>query len=187
VGGFVVAAEQDARQRAVICQDCWFWKEMSCALANPVADVCANRRPVRGRVNEQAPVAATVEVTPTPERLQPAARVPFAANAPEATFSIAQVRQAHPAPAPRADQRLELFEQPVARVLPPSFRDIRAGRAAAAMRQPAEVAAVIIPVAEVEAQPALIESSVPGFEQLCERVRLRTAARLSRTVVSGIA
>lgn len=169
---------------------------MSCALANPEADVCANRRPVRGRIVSApaqqmavAPqVAAAAPLQPAAVAT-PAARVPFAANAPEATFSIAQVREVqHPAPAPRGDVPLELFEQPV-RMTPPSFRDIRAGRAAAAMRQPAEVAAVVIPVSEVEAQPTLSTepAAMPGFEQLCERVRLRTAARMSRAGAPGLA
>ncbi|MBC7460263.1 MAG: hypothetical protein H7287_02775 [Thermoleophilia bacterium] len=161
---------------------------MSCALANPEADVCANRRPVRGRVGAaSAPQTQVAARVAAPAPLQPAAltqpaRVPFAANAPEATFSIAQVREVrHPAPAPRSMAPLELFEQPV-RITPPSFRDIRAGRAAAAMRHPAEVTAVVIPVAEVDAQPVLVSEplTMPCFEQLCERVRQRTAARLSR-------
>ena len=166
---------------------------MSCALANPVADVCANRRPVRGRAAlpeqpQQAqlvPMAAghAAAAVATPQVAAPTAtRVPFAANAPEATFSIAQVREAAgpvPVPAPRATLQADGFEQPV-RVVPPSFRDIRAGRAAAAQRAP--IAEVVIPVAEVEAQPRLTFDTVPaGMEQMVERVRRRTAARLSRT------
>jgi hypothetical protein len=72
------------------------------------------------------------------------------------------------------------------RTAPPSFREIRA--AAAASRAP--IAEVRIPVAELEGQtltmavahaPAhVVQAVLPGMDQLVERVRQRTAARISR-------
>jgi hypothetical protein len=200
VGGFVVPSEHDVRERASICQDCWFWKEMSCALASPENGVCANRRPVRGRrlqtptPPQQASLvpladghAAQVQA-PAPQPMQPAARAPFGETAPEATFSLAQVREPVPAAVPRPARTPMADIAQRVRTSPPSFREIRA--AAAASRAP--MAQVTIPVAEVEGgtltqlarreaaaqQPQ--QGSLPGMDQLVERVRQRAAQRLSR-------
>jgi len=162
---------------------------MSCALANPKEGAaCANRRPVRGRARQplQPVQASLVPVAAGHERLEPAAAAPtpFSADAPEATFSLVQLC----APAAPATGRAPVdVDQPV-RTMPPSFREIRAGqtsvRAAAATRVP--VAEVRIPVSQLdadslfEAAPAGGTVVLPGMEQLVERVRQRTAARLSR-------
>lgn len=185
-------SEHDVRQRASICQDCWFWKEMSCALASPENGVCANRRPVRGRrvqtptPPQQAslvPLAAG-HAAPVQAPMQPAARAPFSERAPEATFSLAQVReQSQPAiPRPARTPMADIAQR--VRTTPPSFREIRA--AAAASRAP--IAQVTIPVAEVEGgtltqlarREAAAQAPLPGMDQLVERVRQRAAQRLSR-------
>jgi hypothetical protein len=180
------------RQRAVICQDCWFWKEMSCALASPVNDVCANRRPVHGRRAQRPALPAQASLVPlaaghaspdAPERLAPAARAPFAETAPEATFSLTQVREPD-ASAVVPPVEPEAMVQPL-RSNPPSFREIRSGRAAASSRAP--IAEVRIPISELERsvpEAAPAQCVLPGIDQLVERVRLRTAARLSRAAVS---
>jgi len=198
VGGFLVPSKhEEVRQRAVICQDCWFWKEMSCALANPESDVCANRRPVHGRAArpeqpQQASLVPTAmghglngPLMPAAATITPAAArhvvEPFRADAPEATFSLAQLRPEPVTASASADRSVQHVERTPGQ--PPSFREIRSGRAAAASRAP--VAEVRIPVAELELQPQLAESQIvaPGMEQLVERVRRRTAARISRTPV----
>lgn len=163
---------------------------MSCALASPVDGVCANKRPVQGRRAlagrqlDQAsltPLAAGHEIQAAPSI---AASTPFAADAPEATFSMARLHEPSVERVPTAAP-----SQPRAvRSAPPSFREIRSGRAAAARREP--VAEVTIPVAEVEAgtllsdaashAPAATAAMLPSMDQLVERVRQRTAARLSR-------
>jgi hypothetical protein len=187
-----VSEGQDVRQRASICQDCWFWKEMSCALASPTDGVCANKRPVQGRraARPEAPTqpqltplaaghaAGTFEPTPAP--------APFPADAPESTFTMSQLR------APE-QPRLRAIDAPVVdtpaatRTSPPSLREIRSGRAVAASRAP--VAQVRIPVHEHESgtllsdaaahAPAVNAVALAGMDQLVERVRQRTAARLS--------
>lgn len=206
-------SEHDVRQRAVICQDCWFWKEMSCALASPVDGVCANKRPVQGRRAAATPAQASLvplaagHARPEALPVQPAARVaaptahaapaahvaalhaapePFATDAPEATFSMAQLR-AEAAPARQPATSVDATMQPI-RTSPPSFREIRAGRAAAASRAP--VAEVRIPVSELEGGTLISDAArherpgmtpvLPGMDQLVERVRQRTAARLGR-------
>ncbi|MCW2923315.1 MAG: hypothetical protein JWM98_719 [Thermoleophilia bacterium] len=177
-------SELGVRQRAVICQDCWFFQELSCALANPENGVCANRRPVNGRIataRATSPVQATLVPVAPGHAMAPAAVAPFAADAPESTFSLAQVAEAAPrstlaAAATAFDGRIA--QPAAARTAPPSFREIRSGRAAAAARVP--VAQVTIPLAEVEGDLAPLQASLPGMDQLVERVRQRTAARLSR-------
>lgn len=181
-------SEHDVRQRASICQDCWFWQEMSCALANPNEGAsCANRRPVRGRARrvEQAPLVPVSNG----HGEQVAARAPFGVDAPEATFSLVQLCEAPAGDGTTTVEATVDLAQPV-RSAPPRFRDIRAGRvggrAAAATRAP--VAEVRIPASQVEAE-RLFEATpagsvapvLPGMEQLVERVRQRTAARLSRS------
>ena len=179
-------SEHDVRQRASICQDCWFWKEMSCALASPDNGVCANRRPVRGRKAQAPALPQQATLVPLAEGhaarvQQPAAAAPFGATAPESTFSIAQVRET---PIPLGTMRTPMADitQRV-RTTPPSFREIRA--AAAASRAP--IAQVTIPVAELEggtltslapAEP--VQAKSPCLDQLAERVRARAAQRLSR-------
>ncbi len=164
-------SEHGVRQRAVICQDCWFFKEMNCALASPENGVCANRRPVNGRV-----------VAPRVAKVTPATLAPFSADAPEATFSLAQVVPTGPvAPAPAAVQQQLHVADVAARPVhgaPPSYREIRSGRAAAASRAP--VAEVRIPISEVDGDVAPMQRALPGMDQLVERVRQRTAARISR-------
>lgn len=148
-----------------------------------------------------APASAPAQV-PTPRRATPqgvapaaavpapaasqatAAHAPFGASAPESTFSLTQVREVA-APRVAASRRERAVEQTV-RAAPPSFREIRSGRAAAASRAP--VAEVRIPVTELDggsfetvAMPAPAQVALPGMEQLVERVRQRTAARLSRS------
>lgn len=191
-------SEHDVRQRAAICQDCWFWKEMSCALASPVDGTCANKRPVQGRRATAVPAQASLVPLAAGHGLDVAARsrqqvaasapTPFSADAPEATFTMARLRadeaarghghETVPMPVP---------ELPV-RSAPPSFREIRSGRAAAASRAP--VAEVRIPLEELEGGTLLAQASstphepattLSGIDQLVERVRQRTAARLSRT------
>lgn len=203
VGDFVVPSEHDVRQRAVICRDCWFFQEMSCALANPTDGVCANKRPVQGRrtssaraVTQQArlvPLASGHAIAALAEERSSSVAspvtqqaTPFAADAPEATFSLAQLRQA-PVAAPAPVDRVAPVQQ--VRSTPPSFREIRSGRAAASSRAP--VAEVRIPLAELD-DPSLfrpstvdgatggVQHALPGMDQLVERVRQRTAARLSR-------
>lgn len=167
---------------------------MSCALASPENGVCANRRPVRGR-RVQAPVPP-VQPSLVPlavgHALEPAAVAPFSATAPESTFSLAQVRAVEPEP-PAQDVASTPAPEVAARVrsVPPSFKEIRAGRAAAASRTP--VAQVRIPVAELDgsvmcldpAEPPQVQVQPLGMEALVERVRQRTAARLSRAALSS--
>jgi hypothetical protein len=112
---------------------------------------------------------------------QPAATAPFAATAPESTFSIAQVRETAPAPAAVRTPMADIAQR--VRTAPPSFREIRA--AAAASRAP--IAQVTIPAVEVErgtltqlAQRGAAQQQLPCMDQLVERVRQRTARRLSR-------
>lgn len=184
------------RQRASICKDCWFWKEMSCALASPTDGVCANKRPVQGRAAVRPAPAAQAALTPLAHghalaERDVAARVdapstePFSTDAPEATFSMAQLREVPAAPvAPGSEAPVV----PVRRSVP-SFREIRSGRAAAAGRAPE--AQVRIPLAEVDAAslfsdatnhaPAAAAALLPCMDSLVERVRQRTAARLSRS------
>lgn len=179
-------SEHDVRQRASICQDCWFWKEMSCALASPESGVCANRRPVHGR-RAQAAAPAQAQLVPLAaghgsERLAPAAQAPFGERAPEATFSLTEVRSAPVTAGPAVTSQLDMDVREL-RSAPPSFREIRSGRAAAAARTP--VAEVRIPVDEVEGVTADLgpsQTALPGMDQLVERVRMRTAARLSRSM-----
>lgn len=182
----------DGRMRAVICRDCWFWREMSCALPSPEGDSCANRRPVHGRVVEARAASANIDVEPavarqappvtpllpatpvvpatpslpvTPaaaERAQPAAPAlvpaPFAEQGPERTFSLVEVAPFTPPPSPRM-------------------------RAAAAPMPP-HGAAVTISAAE-SGVDGFVQPVLPGMEQLVERVRRRTAARLSRNHAAG--
>ncbi len=176
---------------------------MSCALASPTDGVCANKRPVQGRRSPVAKVAVDQpRLTPLAqghgrvdvERPAVAARQvaatdpshePFAADAPESTFSMAQLRSSDAAAQP--DAVVDIAAGP-RRTTPPSFREIRAGRAAAAGRTP--VAEVRIPLAEVEhgtllsdahAHAPVASPAMPGMDQLVERVRRRTAARLGRS------
>jgi hypothetical protein len=164
---------------------------MSCALASPENGVCANKRPVQGRRSamrgvdqpQLTPLAVGHAAQPADE---PRRTTPFAADAPEATFSIAQVRDTVATPAPQPDVVAPAAPTPI-RSAPPSFREIRAGRAAAAGRAP--VAELRIPVAEVESGTLLSDAAahapraaqcvLPGIDQLVERVRQRTAARLN--------
>lgn len=158
---------------------------MSCALTNPETGICANRRPVRGR---QTQLAVSAE-SPEPVDVAPAAaartttapaaaaiREPFGVDTPEATFSLSQLREPSadvPARAAAADAMQRV------RPGPPSFREIRAGRAAAAARMP--VAQVRIPVAQIDDQQTLaVEAALPGMDELVARVRRRTAARIQR-------
>lgn len=180
-------SEHDVRQRAVICQDCWFWKEMSCALASPVDNVCANKRPVQGR--RAAPQSATqAALVPLAEgHGREVVSPPFAADAPEATFTMAQLRA--PEPSGVVPQEVESASVRPIRSAPPSFREIRAGRAVAAGRAP--VAEVRIPVGELEVGTLISDAAanedasalVPCLDSLVERVRQRTAARLGRSGV----
>ncbi len=189
-------SEHDVRQRAVICQDCWFWKEMSCALASPVDGVCANKRPVQGRRATPQPVQATLVPLAAGHAMDVAAQVvaapvqpapvPFATDAPEATFTIAQLRA--PEPSATVPQEVESSAVRPIRTAPPSFREIRAGRAAAASRAP--IAEVRIPLGELEGGTLMSDAQrhdvatatalVPCMDSLVERVRQRTAARLNR-------
>jgi hypothetical protein len=198
-GGFFVPSEHDVRQRAVICQDCWFWKEMTCALASPTDGVCANKRPVRGRRAQPVGGVSQARLTPLADgharigdAVEPvtAPTTPFAADAPESTFSMAAVRPSIEQPGAADDRVVDLTSRP-ARAVPPSFRDIRAGRAVAAARVP--VAEVRIPVDELQGGTLVedarrfgsVESfSTANIDQLVERVRQRTAARLSRASVT---
>lgn len=109
---------------------------------------------------------------------------------------MAHLREAAPAPAEVVDLD-QAAPTPMAaraqRVTPPSFREIRSGRAAAAARAP--IAQVQVPVEELDAGTLLADARshvapqstppvamvLPGMEQLVERVRQRTAARLSRS------
>ncbi len=188
-------SEHDVHRRAVICQDCWFWKEMSCALASPVDGVCANKRPVQGRRGTAQPAQAALVPLAVGHAVDDAAMapaavespVPFAADAPEATFTMAQLRA--PTAAPVAPQEIESTAVRPIRTSPPSFREIRAGRAAAASRAP--VAEVRIPIGEIESGTLLSDAAhhvgpvgsptLPCMDSLVERVRQRTAARLNRT------
>lgn len=115
--------------------------------------------------------------------LQPAAQAPFSETAPEQTFSLAQVREVPTPPMPRPARTPMADIAQRVRTAPPSFREIRA--AAAASRAP--IAQVTIPAVEVEtgtltqlAQHEAAQHSIPCMEQLVERVRQRTAERLSR-------
>ena len=183
-------SEHDVRQRAAICQDCWFWKEMSCALASPESGVCANRRPVNGRalLKARAPKGQAALVPLAEGHAAIAASAPFSADAPESTFSLAQVTEqappAHPRPR-RVAADVSAQDAPAFRSAPPSFREIRSGRAAAAARAP--IAEVRIPLAEVEGVDAPIQAALPGMDQLVERVRQRTAARMSRSAAPRLA
>lgn len=188
-------SEHDVRQRAVICQDCWFWKEMSCALASPVDGLCANKRPVQGRRATPQPAQAALVPLAAGHAMDVAARVaapapgpvPFSTDAPEATFTIAQLR----APEPTGAVPHEVGSSAVRpiRTTPPSFREIRAGRAAAASRAP--IAEVRIPLNELDGgtlmsdaerhEPAASAAMLPCMDSLVERVRQRTAARLNRS------
>jgi hypothetical protein len=198
-----VPSEHDVRQRAVICQDCWFWKEMSCALASPVDGVCANKRPVQGRRATPQPAQAALvplaaghamdvaahAVAPVHAPVHPPvqpAPAPFATDAPEATFTIAQLRA--PESSAVAPQEVESTAVRPIRTTPPSFREIRAGRAAAASRAP--IAEVRIPLGELEngtllsdaaSQDSVPSAMLPCMDSLVERVRQRTAARLNRS------
>ncbi len=189
-------SEHDVRQRAAICQDCWFWKEMSCALASPVDGVCANKRPVQGRRSTPQPAQAALVPLATGHAMDVAARVaapahvsgpvPFATDAPEATFTIAQLR-APEQPSAIPPQNVESTAVRPIRTAPPSFREIRAGRAAAASRAP--IAEVRIPLGEIDGGTLLADAAqhgdgtsalLPCMDSLVERVRQRTAARLNR-------
>lgn len=173
---------------------------MSCALASPENGVCANKRPVQGRraaarrAVDQAqltPLAAGHAIT---ERPAVAASAPFTADAPEATFSMTQLREAHPG-VPEDEPTVVPMRVQGGRTAPPSFREIRSGRAAAASRAP--VAQVQIPADELDGgtllgdaaahAPAATAAMLPGMDQLVERVRQRTAARLSRAGSLGMA
>jgi hypothetical protein len=170
---------------------------MSCALPNPVSGVCANKRPVQGRrvgtpsPVEQAALTPLAEGHEMPRSPVPtadvAAATPFSADAPEATFSMSQLRVVE------SSEHVIRAEAPaqVTASSRPSFREIRAGRAAASSRAP--VAEVRIPIDELEsgtlvadaarhASTAPAPAPVPaGMDQLVERVRQRTAARMSRS------
>ena len=123
-----------------------------------------------------APVHAPVQPAP----------VPFGTNAPEATFTIAQLRA--PETPGIAPQEVESSAVRPIRTTPPSFREIRAGRAAAASRAP--IAEVRIPLGELDGGTLLSDAErhenatavamVPCMDSLVERVRQRTAARLNR-------
>jgi hypothetical protein len=173
----------------VICQDCWFWKEMSCALASPVDGVCANKRPVQGRRSTPQPAQAALVPLASGHAMDVAARgatpVPFSTDAPEATFTIAQLRA--PETTNVIPQEVESTAVRPIRTAPPSFREIRAGRAAAASRAP--IAEVRIPLDELDGGTLLADaarhdegaaSMLPCMDSLVERVRQRTAARLNR-------
>lgn len=186
-----MSERHDARERAEICKDCWFWKEMACALPNPVNGVCANKRPIRARNSiknkksvEQAPLIPLAQghsvgdFKPTEQVASARPERPFAPDDPEATFSIQQVRNSPASP-------------------PPKFREIRARQAAAAAAARPLESAVSIPVNEVESGtlisdaedhylvPAIIQSPaasvLPDMEQLRDRVRRRTAARIAQS------
>jgi hypothetical protein len=153
---------------------------MSCALANPEAGACANRRPVRGRTRKPA-APAQPPLIPLAEghsRLRP-----FSEAAPEATFSLTAVREPELVAAPSADVATDMPQPDVLQPLrstPPSFREIRAGRAVAAARAP--IAEARIPLADLDdAQTRMAFTNVDGagLDELVERVRRRTAARLS--------
>lgn len=154
-------SEHDGRQRAQLCQDCWFWREMSCALPNPEGSSCANRRPLQGRA--VAPIAELAPREDAPAPAQPmrvAAVVPFPETAPEANFSIVSV----------AERRAAVDRSPAM----PSAREIRARAAAARVDDDGAAAAVRISVPE----PSRNQPMLPGMEALVERVRRRTAERL---------
>lgn len=154
---------------------------MSCALASPESGACANRRPVRGRSTrpvepkqpQLVPLADGHAVTMVP--VAPAAAAPFSEAAPEASFSLTALTTEPTTDEPRTPGDLEQ----AIRSVPPSFREIRAGRAAAAARAP--IAEVRIPIEAIES-PQLRMSTVPGdgLDELVERVRRRTAERLAR-------
>lgn len=168
---------------------------MSCALASPTDGVCANKRPVQGRAASRPVVVGQATLTPLAQGhaadagIRVAARAepvpaPFSMDAPESTFSMARLREAAPvAEAARPDMASAAVRTP-----PPSFREIRAGRAAAAGRAPE--AELRIPLSELETAtlfsdatshaPAATAALLPCMDSLVERVRQRTAARLSR-------
>ncbi len=164
---------------------------MSCALASPENGVCANKRPVRGRraamqrVEQPplTPLAAGHAIDSAPTQ----SPQPFAADAPESTFSLTQARERVPV-APASTITATAVPEAVAhtpRSLP-TFREIRAGRAAAAGRTPVAELRISSSVAEsgtliadaAEHAPHAMQCVMPGMEQLVERVRQRTAARL---------
>jgi hypothetical protein len=173
---------------------------MSCALASPVDGLCANKRPVQGRRSTPQPAQAALVplaaghamdvaahvASPVHAPVQPAP-VPFSTDAPEATFTIAQLRT--PEPTVGAPQEVESSAVRPIRATPPSFREIRAGRAAAASRAP--IAEVRIPLSELEGgtlmsdaerhEAAATSALLPCMDSLVERVRQRTAARLNRS------
>lgn len=187
-------SEHDVRQRAAICQDCWFWKEMSCALASPVDGVCANKRPVQGRRSAPQPAQAALVPLATGHEMDVAARAaaaapaPFATDAPEATFTIAQLRHPVQQSSVTPHEVASTAARPI-RTAPPSFREIRSGRAAAASRAP--IAEVRIPLGELDGGTLLADAEhhggdgasalLPCMDSLVERVRQRTAARLNRS------
>jgi len=174
---------------------------MSCALANLTSGICADRRPVHGRSVSQPAVAPeqpqfavaarfgsppAMPAVHTPRVLEPA--VPFGQDAPEATFSLTQLRAAQqPLEGMDPSPAVAVVAASPAVQAPPSFREIRAGRAAAAARVP--VAEVRIPMAELESPESLlidravprVSPGAPCMEQLVERVRRRAAARLQRS------
>lgn len=189
-----------------MCTDCWFWREMSCALANPVNGACANRRPVRGRAirpvvpaqaqlvplaaghewqADQPAAVATVVAAPA---VAPAAPVAVAALAvPAAPTHEAAVASTvvHVGPAPfSSDAPEQTFTASALRGALPSAREIRAARAAAATRPP--VAEVVVPMEAAGGMQLSLTSERTRavgsdcIDQLVERVRRRTAARLSR-------
>lgn len=160
---------------------------MSCALASPVSGVCANKRPVKGRgaaARPGAPLQATLHPLAigharidAPAAVGAAAAprvVPFGADDPEANFSVTEVT------APVAHEALHSPPvaplQPVAAGRPPSFREIRA--AAARIEGGEELLVEIAPEPDPEWQGMAL--TLPGMDGLVERVRRRTAARLSR-------
>jgi hypothetical protein len=176
---------------------------MSCALASPVDGLCANKRPVQGRRSTPQPAQAALVPLAAGHAMDIAAHAaapvhapaqvpvhqmpaPFATDAPEATFTIAQLRA--PESAAIAPQEVESSAVRPIRATPPSFREIRAGRAAAASRTP--VAEVRIPLSELDGgtlmsdaerhEAAAATAMLPCMDSLVERVRQRTAARLNR-------
>ena len=165
---------------------------MSCALASPVDNLCANKRPVQGRRSTRKPAQAALVPLAAGHALDVAAHatvpVPFATDAPEATFTITQLRPQEPVA--RVPQEVESTAVRPIRATPPSFREIRSGRAAAASRAP--VAEVRIPLAEIDGGTLMADaasldsvdaSMMPCMDSLVERVRQRTAARINRAGV----
>ena len=94
--------------------------------------------------------------------------------------SVTQViEQQLPSPARIVASAAAQVPQPLVGGAPPSFREIRSGRAAAAARVPVE--RVTIPLVETEGHQAPAQAVLPGMDQLKERVRQRMTARMSRT------